>query len=144
MPLIHCKAESKLKWTKDFVLAAVGVNNVDADSNNINFTIKDTNLYVPILTLSAKYNQKLSKLLSKGFKRSVYWNKYETKSENKNMRNKFRYFVESNFLGVNRLFVLVYLNWNNDIKRSNTFRCYIPKGIIKNYNVIVNGKNFHD
>ena len=71
MPLIHCKAESKLKWTKDFLLAAVGVNNVDADSNNINFTIKDTNLYVPILTLSAKYNQKLPKLLRKGFERSV-------------------------------------------------------------------------
>ena len=34
--------------------------------------MKDTKLYVPVVTLSAKDNQKLSKSLSKGFKRSVY------------------------------------------------------------------------
>ena len=51
--------------------------------NNI-FTIKDRKLYVPVVTLSAKDNNKLSKLLSKGFERSVYWNEYKTKSENKN------------------------------------------------------------
>ena len=41
--------------------------------NNI-FTIKDTKLYVPVETLSARDNQKLAKILSKGFERSVYWN----------------------------------------------------------------------
>ena len=35
------------------------------------------------VSLSAKDNQKLSKLLSKGFERSVYLNEYKTKSENK-------------------------------------------------------------
>ena len=43
---------------------------------NIMLTIKDTKLYVPVVTLSARDNQKLPKLLSKGFKRSVYWNEY--------------------------------------------------------------------
>ena len=44
-------------------------NNIkeDANANNIIFTIKDIKLYVPIVTLSAKENQKLWKLLSKGF-----------------------------------------------------------------------------
>ena len=51
--------------------------------------------------------RQLLKLLSKGFERLVYWNEYETKSENRNMANEFRYFFESNFVGVNRLFVLV-------------------------------------
>ena len=74
------------------------------------FTIKDTKLYVPVVTLSGKDNQKLSKLLSKGFERSVYWNEHKTKSQNKNTTNKYRYFLESNFVGVNRLFVLVYTN----------------------------------
>ena len=32
------------------------------------------------------------------------------------MANEYRYFLESNFVGVNRLFVLVYLNRNNDVK----------------------------
>ena len=51
--------------------------------------------------------RQLLKLLSKGFERLVYWNEYETKSENRNTANEFRYFFESNFVGVNRLFVLV-------------------------------------
>ena len=32
-----------------------------------------------VVTLSAKNNQKLSKFLSKGFERLLYWNKYKTK-----------------------------------------------------------------
>ena len=49
-------------------------NNDNNNASNINFTIKDTKLYVPVVTLSAIDNQKLSKRLSKGFERSVYWN----------------------------------------------------------------------
>ena len=59
-------------------------DNDNANSNNIIFTIKDTKLYVPIVTLSKRDNQKLSKLLGKGLERSVYWNEYKIKSENKN------------------------------------------------------------
>ena len=46
--------------------------NEDGNANNIIFTIKNIKLYVPVVTLSARDNQKLSKLLSKGFERSVY------------------------------------------------------------------------
>ena len=52
------------------------------DDNNVIFTIKDTKLYVPVAALSARDNRKLSKILSKEFERSVYWNEYKTKSEN--------------------------------------------------------------
>ena len=52
------------------------------DDNNVIFTIKDTKLYVPVVALSARDNRKLSKILSKEFERSVYWNEYKTKSEN--------------------------------------------------------------
>ena len=55
-------------------------NNND-NLNRIIFTVKDTRLYAPLVTLSAKDNQKLSKLLSKRFERLVYWNEYITKSE---------------------------------------------------------------
>ena len=44
-------------------------------------------LYVPVVTLPAKDDQKLSELLSKGFERSVYWNGYKTKSHNKYITN---------------------------------------------------------
>ena len=70
MLLINCKVE----WTKYCVFSAGVTENVvneNAKANNIIFTIKDTKLYVPIVTLSARNNQKLSKLLSKGSERSV-------------------------------------------------------------------------
>ena len=114
----------------------------DNGNGDIIFTIKDTKLCVPVVTLSTRNSQKLTKLLSTGFKRSVYWNEYKKKNENKNTTNEYRYFLESNFIGVNRLFVLVYSNEDADSKRFKAKRCFLPKGIIKNYNVVINGKTF--
>ena len=86
-----------------------GNDNTNENSSYIIFSIKDTKLYVLVVTLSAKYNQKLPQLLGKKFERSVYWNEYKTKSENKNATNEYEYmyFVESDFIGVKRLTVLV-------------------------------------
>ena len=77
MPLINCKGGLKVKWAKYCVLSAAGNENEnenDNNANNIIFTVKNPKLYVPVVTLSARGNQKLSKLLSNGFERSVYWN----------------------------------------------------------------------
>ena len=52
------------------------------------FTIKSTNLCVTVETL-LRDNHKLSKLLSKEFERSVYWNEYEKRSDNKNTINRY-------------------------------------------------------
>ena len=106
--------------------------------------MKGTKLYVLVVTLSARDNQNLSKILSKGFERSVYWDEYQRTNENKNTTNQYKYFLKSNFAGVNRLFVLIYLNRNNDVKRFNARKYYLPKGIIDNNRFIVNGENFYD
>ena len=42
------------------------------------------------------------------------------------------------------MFVLVYINEGNNAKRFNDRKSYLPKGIINNYNVISNEKNFFD
>ena len=107
MSLINCKIEWKFKWTKYGVLSAAGADNDNANSNNIILTIKDTRLFVPVVTLLAKDNQKLWKLLSEGFEISIYWNDYKAR-ENKNATSEYRYFLESNIVGVNRLFVLIF------------------------------------
>ena len=44
-------------------------------ANTAIFKITEAKLYVSAVTLSAEDNVKLSKLLSKGFSRSIYWNK---------------------------------------------------------------------
>ena len=74
MPLINCKVKLKLKWTKHCVLFVLVTENIDANSNNVIFTTKDTKLYVPVVTSLEKENQKLLKLLSREFERSLYWN----------------------------------------------------------------------
>ena len=68
MPLINCKVELKLRWAKHCYLAPVSVENNNADSSNIIFKIKNPRLYVPVVKLSAKDNQKLPKVLAKDLK----------------------------------------------------------------------------
>ena len=58
------------------------------------FIVKSTKLYVPDATLSGKENQKLLKLHSKRFERSLYHNEYKTESEEKNRTNEYRYFLK--------------------------------------------------
>ena len=41
------------------------------------------------------------------------------------------------------MFVLVCSNFSNDGKRFSVRRYYLPKGIIKNYNIIIDWKNFY-
>ena len=58
MPLINCKVELKIKWKKYCVLSANDIDNDNDNANNIIFTIKDTRLYVLVVTLSERGNQK--------------------------------------------------------------------------------------
>ena len=78
MPLINCKIHLELNSTKNCVMSSIaGVTACQ---------ITSTKLYVPIVTLSAKGNVNLTKQLNEGFKRSVYWNEYKSKSRNKKFR----------------------------------------------------------
>ena len=60
MPLINCKVELSLKWYENCILSSAGTA--------ATFTITDTKLYVPVVTLKTEDNVKLSKLLNEGFK----------------------------------------------------------------------------
>ena len=109
------------------------------------FSLSKTQSYMFLLQL---YHQETIKnyqnFFSRGFERSVYWNEYKMKSENKNTTNEYSYFLESNFVGVNRLFAFVYLNKNKYEKRFKTRKCDLLKEIIDHDNVIINGKNVYD
>ena len=69
MSLINWRVELKLKWSKYCVLDAAGVDNSNANSNNYILTLKHSQLHVPIVILSLKDNQKVSKHLSKRFEK---------------------------------------------------------------------------
>ena len=53
MPLINCKVELSLKWTKNFILTTA------ANANKAIFKITNAKLHVPIVTLSVEDNSKL-------------------------------------------------------------------------------------
>ena len=84
-----------------------------ANANEAIFKITDAKIYVLIVTLSEKDNVKLSKILSEGFKRSVYWNEYkviDNKIEEIATNNEEKYIrelLDSSWQGVKRLFLLI-------------------------------------
>ena len=82
MLLINCKVHLELNWIEDCVLSCAN----DSDK----FEITYGRLHVPIVTLSTKDSVSLTKQLSEGFKRSVFWNSYQTKACNSNRKgNKY-------------------------------------------------------
>ena len=60
------------------------------------------------------------------------------------MTIEYRCFLEWNFVVGKRLFVLIYSTEYVNAKRYTAKRYYLPKGIIKNYNVLITEKNFYD
>ena len=76
MPLINCEIELILDWSANCVI--ISTNNANQVPT---FTITETNLYVPVVTLSTQDNAKLLPQLKSGFKRTVSWNKYLAKPE---------------------------------------------------------------
>ena len=121
-------------------------------ANNSTFAITDTKLYVPVVTLKTEDNTKLSKLLSKGFKRPIYWNEYKV-IPNKiveiaaiNEEKYIRELLDSSCQGVKRLFVLAYDNTagNNQVSIDSFKKYFLPRVKIENYNIEIDGRNFYD
>ena len=74
MPLINCEINIDLNWSENCVIVST---NIAAQATA--FSITDTKLNVPIVTLSTQDNAKLLKQLKSGFKRTINWNKYQSK-----------------------------------------------------------------
>ena len=113
------------------------------------FEITGAKLHVPIVTLSTKDSVNLTKQLSEGFKRSVYWNSYQTKPKKVIEKEKNIYeLLNASFQGVRRLFVLAYVvaagAANDEAGIKDNKKYFLPRGEIKNYNVLIDGRNFYD
>ena len=88
MLLINCKVKLKFKWRNYCFLSAAGNDNVNNnDSDSIIFTIKYTNLYVPVVTLSTSNNQRILKLLNKGFEIDLFFLVYLNKKNDEQQFN---------------------------------------------------------
>ena len=134
IPLINCEINLILTWSANCVTIYTDV------ANQIpTFTMTETKLNVPVVTLSTQDNAKLLPQLKSGFKRTINWNKYLAKPELLRQNPNLNHLVEPSFQGVNRLFVLAF---ENDAQRTSNKRYYLPNVEIKDYNIVINGKNF--
>ena len=79
--------------------------------NELEFQIKDTQLYFPVVTLSKEIDKKLSEQLKSRFKRTVKWNKYRSQMNVQSNNNNLNYLIDPTFTKINRLFALSFENW---------------------------------
>ena len=96
---------------------------------------------MPLVTLSTQDNAKSLPQLKWGFKRTINWNKYLAKSELLSQYANLNHLIKPSFQGANRLFVLAF---ENDAQRTSKRKYYVPNAEIKDYNVMIDGKNFFD
>ena len=141
MPLINCIVHLELNWIEDCILSSAG------DSSK--FEITDATLHVPIVTLFTKDSVNLIKQLREGFKRSVYCNNYQTQPAKVIEKGKNLYeLLNASFQAVRRSFVLVYIvaggAASDEASIKDNQQYFRLRGEIKNYNVLIDGRNFYD
>ena len=137
MPSVNCEIELILIWSGNCVIIYTDVNDQVPT-----FTIRETNLYVSVVTLSTQDNAKLLPQLKSGFERTISWNKYLSKPELLSQNENLNHLIESSFQGVNRVFVLAFEHDNNNEEKISNKRYYTPNVEIKNYNVMIQKKPF--
>ena len=71
------------------------------------FTITDIKLHVPVVTFSTQDNTKLLRLLESGFKRTINWNKYQSKVTQQILNRNLDFLIDPSFQGVDRRFVFI-------------------------------------
>ena len=113
----------------------------DVENQGATFSITDTKLYVPVVTLSTQYHAKLLEQLKTGLKRKINWNKYQSKISRERQNQYLDYLIDPSFQGVNRLFVL---SFEYEAQRISYKRYYHPTVEIKNYHVATDEQNFFD
>ena len=99
-PLINCEINLILTWSENCIISNAAANQATT------FAITDTKFYVPVATLTED-NAKLLQQLKSGFKRTINWNKYHSKTETLNAPDPYLDFlIDPTFQEVNRLFLL--------------------------------------
>ena len=131
MTLINCEINLILTWSDKCVLSN--------DRKSTTFAITDTKFYVPAVTLLTQDNAKILLQLKSGFKRTINWNKYQSKLTIQAPNAYLDYLTDASFQGVNRLFVLLF---ENATDRTVNTKYYLSTVGIKDFNVMVDGQNF--
>ena len=146
MPLISCEVSLESKWDKNCVITSqqIGINldgGNTAAPTGATLAINDCKLYIPVVTLSKDDEIKLLTNLKSGFIRKIEWNKYRSQMSTEAINNNLNILINPTFTNVNRLFVLAYQTADD---RQSFSQFYLPRVMIKDYNVIIDKLVFFD
>ena len=146
IPLISCEVSLELKWDKNCVITSleqrdIGGGNRDNAPTGAAFAIIDCKLYVPAVTLSKDDEIQLLTNLKSGFKKEIIWNKYRSQMTKEAVNNNLNILIDPTFTNVNRLSVLAYQNADD---RQSFSQFYLPKVLVKDFNVIIDNLAFFD
>ena len=153
IPLISCEVPLELKWNRNCVITSLERRQVDAGPpivrdnapTDATLAIDKCKLYIPAVTLSKDDEIKLLTNLKSGFKRETKWYKYRSQMSTEAANNNLNILIDPTFTNVNRLFVLAYEVDNNDNDNRQSFsQFYLPRVIVKDYNVIIDKLVFFD
>ena len=149
IPLISCKVSLELKWNKNCIITSLKERQVDAGPpvvrdgapTGATLAINDCKLYIPVVTLFKDDEIKLLTNLKSRFKREIIWNKYRSQMTTEAINKNLNILIDPTFTNVNRLFVLAYQNVDD---RQSYDEFYLPKVMVKEYNVIIDKLAFFD
>ena len=146
IPLISFEISLELKWDKNCAITSleqryIGGGNRDNEPTGASLEITKCELYVPVVTLSKDDEIKLLTNLKSGFKREIIWNKYRSQMTTAAINYNLNMLVDPTFTNVNRLFVLAYQTADD---RQSYSQFYLPKVMVKDYNVIIDKLAFFD
>ena len=146
MPLISCEVSLELKWNKNCIITSLERRQVGARPRNnaptgATLAINDCKLYIPVVTLSKDDEIKLLTNLKSGFTRDIEWNKYRSQMSTEAINNNLNILIDPTFTNVNRLFVLAYQTADD---RQSYSQFYLPKVMVKDFNVIIDKLAFFD
>ena len=146
IPLISREVSLELKWDKNCVITSleqrdIGGGNRDNAPTGATLAINYRKLYVAAVALSKDDDFKLLTNLKSGFKRKIIWNKHRSQMTTEAVNNNLNILIDPTFTNVNRLFVLAYRTADD---RQSFSQFYLPRVIVKGYNVIIDKLAFFD
>ena len=97
---INCEVSRDLNCSKNCAIVATNAATI--------FSITVTKLYILVVTLSTEDNAKLLEQLKSAFKRTISWNKYQTKVSTAKVNWYLDILSYPSFVGLNKLFVLTF------------------------------------
>ena len=131
MPLINYEMNFMLNWSANcFITTLIGAGT---------FAIRDTKLYISLVTLSTQDHKKLVWQLKSGLKRRTSRGKCQSKVSRQIQYQHLDYLSNPSFHGANILFVLLFEDSMIRTERSGYF---LPNVEIKEYNVNIDGQDF--